>query len=282
MQQVLQHLQAALRAIDRHVGIVPVGLFHAAQDTARRGEQPRLAALLWHGRLPHGNVLFVQPVGQLIKGEDGIDLLTFLRFALFGDAGTDEHRFRRGDPALDIGAVRLHGRHDRRQIAQQRRIVPADQQIDRRTAGGDDDIALIFLRHAVIFPLDHRRAQRRFLGIVKAEFFQRLAQLLYAAAGVIGNKGGRQTGDHRRAALQHHAHLAHLADDLLGVLRADHKALSAHDAFVLNDIRLIAGKADRLDRTVADTFIAVFAVGFFQRQTFHKKRSSPPRRFLAL
>ena len=281
MHQVVQHLQTVLRTVHCHVGVIPIGLFHTAQNSACRGKQACFAAFFLHRCLPHGDVLLLQPVGQLIKGEDGIDLLALLCLALFGNTGSDEYRFSTGEPALDIDAVRLHGRHDRRQVPQQRRIVPADQQIDRRTAGGNDDVPIALRCHAVIFPFNNRGAQRSLLSIGKAQLLQRFPQLLYSAAGIISKERGRQTGDHRRTALQHHPHLIHLADDLLGVLRTNHKALSAHDAFILNDICLIARKADRLDRTVADTFIAVFTVGFFQCQTFHTLCSSLLRRFIA-
>ena len=40
------------------------------------------------------------------------------------------------------------------------------------------------------------------------------------------------------------------------------EALTAQDAFVADDMRLIAGKTNSFYRTVADTFITVFAVGF--------------------
>ena len=57
MQQILQHLQTVLGTIHRHVGIACVGLFHAAQNTPCRGEQPRPAALFqFAGRL-HSDIL---------------------------------------------------------------------------------------------------------------------------------------------------------------------------------------------------------------------------------
>ena len=47
---------------------------------------------------------------------------------------------------------------------------------------------------------------------------------------------------------------------------ADLGAGAAEDALAGDDMRLIAGKANGLHRTVADALIAVFAVGFPERQ----------------
>ena len=72
-----------------------------------------------------------------------------------------------------------------------------------------------------------------------------------------------------RAALEQNLDLFSLVNDLLCVLRTDYKALTAHDALVADDICLIAGKTNGFDRTVTNTLVTVFTVGFFQSQTFH-------------
>ena len=64
-----------------------------------------------------------------------------------------------------------------------------------------------------------------------------------------------------------HAHLFGIVHNLLGVLRTDHKALPAQNALVADDVRLVARKPDGFDRAVPDTFVAVFAVGFFEGET---------------
>ena len=46
MQQVFHDGQAIFSSIYRHINIILIGLFHAAQNAPRRGEQPRAAALL--------------------------------------------------------------------------------------------------------------------------------------------------------------------------------------------------------------------------------------------
>jgi hypothetical protein len=60
--------------------------------------------------------------------------------------------------------------------------------------------------------------------------------------------------------LQQNAYFFGVINDLLGVLRTNYKAVSAKDAFVADNMRLISGKANGLYRTVANTFIAVFAI----------------------
>ena len=57
-----------------------------------------------------------------------------------------------------------------------------------------------------------------------------------------------------------HLYLFKLAGDFLGILRTNDEALSAENAFISDDMRLVAGKADCFDRAVANAFIAVLAI----------------------
>ena len=129
-------------------------------------------------------------------------------------------------------------------------------------AGGDQNIPLFFLEHPFVFPLDHGSAQRGFLHAGEAQLFQCDPHTVDAHAVIIGGEGGGQTDDDRRAAVEQHLHLFPLIHDLLRVLGADHEALAAQDAFVADDMGLIAGKADGFDRAMPNALIAVFAVGF--------------------
>jgi hypothetical protein len=54
---------------------------------------------------------------------------------------------------------------------------------------------------------------------------------------------------------------------LLGVLRANDEALTAQDAFIFDNVRLVAGKTNCFDGAMANTLIAVFTVRFFKGQT---------------
>ena len=134
-------------------------------------------------------------------------------------------------------------------------------------AGRDHDVAVLLLQHAVVLPLDHRRADRRLLGVVEAELLDRCAHGLDADALVVGDERGGEAHDHGGAAVDEHADLLGVVHDLLGVLRADHVALAAQDALLVDDVRLARGEADGLHRAVADAFVAVLAIGLLQAQT---------------
>ena len=67
--------------------------------------------------------------------------------------------------------------------------------------------------------------------------------------------------------MQQYLYLLGRINYLLCILGTYYKALTAKNAFVAYDMSLIARKANSLDRTVTDTFIAVFTVGFFKSKT---------------
>ena len=60
--------------------------------------------------------------------------------------------------------------------------------------------------------------------------------------------------------MQQDAYFFGVINDLLGVLRTHYKAVTAKNALIADNMRLISGKAYGLYRTVANTFIAVFAI----------------------
>ena len=213
------------------------------------------------------NALGIQHGGQLFKGKHRVgDALIMLGLVLLGHAGADKDGFRAGIALFDILAVRLHGRCDVGQEGQGGGVVFLNQQVNAMATGGNEHVALFLLEDALVLALYDGCAQRGFFRIGKAQGFEGFSHALDAHALVVGGKGRREAGDHRRAGLQQHAHLFGFIHDFLGVLRADHKALAAQDALVANDIGLVARKADGLNRAVADALIAVLAVGFFQRQ----------------
>ena len=137
------------------------------------------------------------------------------------------------------------------------------------TAGGDDYIVRLLPYHSFIFLFNYRCADRSFLNIVKAELLESLPHCADTHALVVCNKRRSKADKNGIAALQKHLNLFCLVNDLLCVLRTDYKALTAHYTLVADDICLIAGKTDGFDRTMTNTLVAVFTVGFFQSQTFH-------------
>ena len=172
-------------------------------------------------------------------------------------------------PFLDILAVRLHRRQHIGKAGKGGRIVFLDEQIDRMAAGGDDHIAVFVAHHPFVFCLDNRRTDRCFLYICEAEFAKSLAHGTDSYTFVICNEGRRKTDVDRCARLKKHLDLFGFVYDLLGVLWTYDKALTAHDAVRADDVCLVAGEADGFYRTVPDTVITVFAVGFFECQTIH-------------
>lgn len=97
----------------------------------------------------------------------------------------------------------------------------------------------------------------------KAQLFKGSSHRTDSDALVICHKGRRDTYNDRFSPLHKHLDLLGLVDNLLGVLGTYHKALAAKNTFVADYVGLISRKTNGLDRTVTNTFISVFAVGFF-------------------
>ena len=64
-------------------------------------------------------------------------------------------------------------------------------------------------------------------------------------------------------------HLLQVRLNLLCILGADQRAGSTKHAFVFQNACLIVMKGDGFHRTVTDTFIAIFAISFFQLNDAH-------------
>ena len=125
------------------------------------------------------------------------------------------------------------------------------------TAGCDDDIPRILFQHPVVFLFHDRRADSRFLHIRKAQALQGLPHVFDADPVIIGNEGRRQAYIDRIPGLQQHTDLFCLVHDLFRILRTDHKAMTAKDAFISDDMCLSGRKTDGFHRTMPDTFVTV-------------------------
>ena len=134
------------------------------------------------------------------------------------------------------------------------------QQIHGVAAGRNKHVPVLFTQHPLIFVLDNGCTDSGFLRIGKSELFKGGAHIIDPDSVIIRGERRREACYHRSSALDHDPDLLGFACYLLCVLRTYHKALTAENAFVSDDVRLISREAYRLHGAVADTFVAVFAV----------------------
>ena len=264
---VLEGGDAVLHAVQSEISIAGGILCHGLQYAAGGGEEAGAAFGGIVQFLFKSDPFGLQPVGQLLKGQYGIHKpLVMLCLVLLGHARADEDGLGARHPLFDIRAVSLHGGHDIRQVFQRRGEVFLDQQIDRMTAGGDDDIPIFLFEHPLILVFDDGGTDGGLLHVEKAQLFQGTAHGSNADPFIVGDEGGSQADHHGIAALEQDAGLLGAVHDLLGVLGTNNKTMTAQNALIADDMGLISRKADGLYGTVTDTLIAVFAVGSFQRQ----------------
>ncbi len=258
---IAQRSHTVFCTVDRHVGIPRCILRHRFENTARSREESRMTMLIGVRLLTDGNAAGFQPFCQFFKSQYRVDsTLVMVCFVLFRYARTDKHCFRVRITLFNIPAVCLHRGHNIRQIRQRALEVLLNQQIDRMAAGGNQDITISLSENALIFGFDNRHTNSSFFHISKAKLFQCFPHSADAGAVIICRKGGRKADDNRAAALEQNFYLFGFVHDFLCILRTYNKALTAQNTFVSDDMRLIAGEAYRLYRTVAYTFIAVFTV----------------------
>ena len=112
------------------------------------------------------------------------------------------------------------------------------------TARRNHDIALFLFQQLFVFLFNDSRADCRFLNIEKSELFEGFAHSFNADALIIRGKGRRKAYINGRAALQKNLYLFGIVLNLLCVLRADNKALSAENALVSDNMRLISREAN--------------------------------------
>jgi hypothetical protein len=80
---------------------------------------------------------------------------------------------------------------------------------------------------------------------------------------IIRDKGRRKADNDRVAALKQNSCLFGTVYYLFGILRAHNKATSAQNTLITDDMGLISRKAYGFNGTIANTFIAILAIGFF-------------------
>jgi len=160
--------------------------------------------------------------------------------------------------------MRDHRGYDRGKTGQKLRKVLLDHQVHGGTAGGDDNLHFTLCDQRLILPLDKRRTQRGFLRSKEAQLFKRRFHPGNADARKGCGEGGGDACDHGRGRLKQAFCPRGVVAHDLGILGTNEEALSAEDALVRDNLRLVFGKADGLGRAVADAFIAVFAIGLLE------------------
>ncbi|MPM52832.1 hypothetical protein SDC9_99595 [bioreactor metagenome] len=160
--------------------------------------------------------------------------------------------------------MRNHRRNDGRKAAKKLRIIFSNEQVDARAARGNDDVPVALAELLFIFALDQRGSNSGLLRVSKTEPDQGFSQRLEAALLKIGHKRWRKARNYGMLSHKQRFYALRSVRNLLGVLRADNEALAAENALLADDMRLIGGEANRVDRAVANALIAVFAVRLFQ------------------
>ena len=135
------------------------------------------------------------------------------------------------------------------------------------TTTGNHYVAMFVLKQFFVLIFDNGRADSRFFDGSKTELFQCLLHRPDTHTLVVGNETGRKAYVHGRTRLYKHARFFQFAADLLGVLRTYYETLTAQNALVADNVRLVCRKAYALDGTVAYTLVTVFAIGLFKGQT---------------
>ena len=225
--------------------------------------QTSFAACVLVGGLGQLDARTFQPLAKLGKGQNGIDSFILGCLVFFGDAGADEYGLDAAHTALHIQTVSLSGGDNGRKSKQSVGVMLAHQQVDAGAAGGDKHVGLVLAENALVLGLDDGSAHRGLLDTLKSQLAQRVAHGGDAHAGERRNKR-RGNADVYLLGGQHDLDVLYVVFDLLGILGTDLKALTAQDAFVLNNVCLTCRELDSLDGAVTDALVTVFTVAFFE------------------
>ena len=136
--------------------------------------------------------------------------------------------------------------------------------LDKKVYGvagrGDKDISVFFLEYTLVLVLNDRSADSRFFNIFEAELFQSATHSLYSYALIVRYERRSKADENGIVAVKQDLCFFNTVYYFFCVLWACYEALTAPNAFVSYDMRLVAGKANRFNRAVAYTFISVIAV----------------------
>ena len=237
------------------------------------------AAVQERRRLGRRNLLAlaVEPFGQLLKGDHRVDLIIVadvLRLIDLCDA-----RPRKHDAAVvaislpQQAAMGNHWGDNRGHLRHQIRIIFLHQVIERRAAGGEDIIHLIFFHKTVVFSGDVGRALARLGDAVEAESLNRPHKFLRAFKIERSKIRRRKGNNHAVAVFQVRFDPIHGAGDRLGTLRTFFQTGPAQNAGAVHDLRLLILHLNGFHRADLDALVAVFTVSLFQADNSHNEPS---------
>ena len=258
---VFERGNAVFYAVDRHIVVAGRVKAHRLENTARCWEESCSALPCVVHFVSERDAFFVEPLCQFFIGQHGVnDALIVRRLVLFCNARSDKHGFCAGVSFLYVRAMRLHGRKHVRKIGQFVGKILLDEKIDRMAARRYDDIALFFSQKSFVFVFYNRCAESGLFNVGKSELFERISHCADAHAFIIGNKRRSERHVHRVSRIDKHSCFFRFVDDLFCVLGANHKAVTAQNAFVAYDVGLVARKAYGFYGAMTNAFVAVFAV----------------------
>ena len=258
---ILERRNAVFGSVNGHVGIIGIVLGHGLEYTAGGWEESCPAVLVAVHFLFKLDFFVFEPFGQLVKGQHGVrKALIMLGLILFGNTGSHKYNFGIRITPFYVLTVRLHGRKNIGQKIKRFWKIFLNKKIDRVTAGGNNNVPGSLVYHTLIFGLDNGGTHRRLLHIIKAQFLKRLTHGADTHTLIICHKRRGKTDYYRFLSLHEYPDLFGLVHNLLGILRADHKALTAKDTLVSYNIGLVSRKSNGLYGTVPNTFITVFTV----------------------
>ena len=188
-----------------------------------------------------------------------------ISFVLLGRTGAKEYDLDvlpvRFLETAGVSADRRRQRGDVRRVVRQ---ILADHVDRSRARARNEERRVRLLQDPGHVGADGLRTVRGFAGGVETGPDERVREPGHAYARKIAGEAGRYRGDHFRPRRKHFLETCVIAAYLLGVRRAHLDAFTAGHAGLGNHARLAADDPYRLDRAVADAFVAVLAAVFYR------------------
>lgn len=170
----------------------------------------------------------------------------------------------------------LHRRKDGREQGNGLRAVLLHIGIHRGAAGRDHGAHALLTQKSFIFRLNEISAFRSFTHIRKAELLQRCTQRRQAAAVEIRGIGRGHACNDFASIVNQRADACNIVHIMLGILRANDRAIAAKDTVTLYDHGAMVLNFNGFHRANADALAAVLTVNAFKLQDAHRSSLLQP------